>query len=94
MLEKFLKQSSFSSYEDMIQNFKLEIPEHYNFAYDVVDGWAKEDPERIALYWTNPEGHENKISFAKMKEYSDRLSNALTSLGVGRDDVVALILKR
>ncbi|MBQ7257137.1 MAG: AMP-binding protein [Abditibacteriota bacterium] len=94
MLEKFLKQSSFSSYEDMIQNFKLEIPEHYNFAYDVVDGWAKEDPERIALYWTNPEGHEKKISFAKMKEYSDRLSNALTSLGVGRDDVVALILKR
>lgn len=94
MLDKFLKQSEFSSYEDMVKNFKLDIPEHFNFAYDIVDAWAEKDPDRLALYWTNPEGYEKKITFAKMKEYSDRLANAFVSLGIGRDDVVALILKR
>ncbi|MBQ0105135.1 MAG: AMP-binding protein [Armatimonadetes bacterium] len=94
MLDKFLKQSSFSSYEDMIENFKIEIPENFNFAYDIVDGWAEKEPDKLALLWTNPEGYEKKITFGKMKEYSDRLANALSDFGVGRDDVVALILKR
>lgn len=31
---------NFSNYESMKQNFKLEIPEHFNFAKDVLDQWS------------------------------------------------------
>ena len=42
MLERFLKQTTFSSQEDFMKNFRVEVPENFNFAYDVVDAWAEE----------------------------------------------------
>ena len=41
MLEKFLDKIDFSSYEDFMQNFHINVPEDFNFAYDVVDEWAR-----------------------------------------------------
>jgi len=94
VLNKYLKNSEFSSYEDMIENFKIDIPENFNFAYDVLDEWAKSDPNKTALVWTNPEGDEKILSFGEMKEISDKCANFLTSCGVKKGDIVALILKR
>ena len=37
MLERFLDRIEFDSYEDFKQNYKLNIPEHFNFGYDIVD---------------------------------------------------------
>ena len=39
----------YASYEDLKKNFKIRIPENFNFAYDVVDRYAKDDPEKRAL---------------------------------------------
>ena len=36
MIERFLNQVEFSSYEDFMQHFKLIVPEHFNFGYDVI----------------------------------------------------------
>ena len=41
MLEKFLDKTEFESYEDFKANFKLNVPENFNFGYDVVDAWAE-----------------------------------------------------
>ncbi len=40
MVERFLKQTSFTSYEDYNEHLEFIIPEHFNFAYDVMDAWA------------------------------------------------------
>ena len=40
MLEKFLAKTSFDSYEDFMQNFHVNVPDNFNFGYDVVDEWA------------------------------------------------------
>ena len=40
MLEKYLKQTEFTDFEDFKANYKLIVPEHFNFGYDVVDAWA------------------------------------------------------
>ena len=40
MLEKFLRQTEFSSMADFNENYKVNVPECFNFAYDVVDEWA------------------------------------------------------
>lgn len=41
MIERFLKQTTFTSVEDYNKNLKFIIPENFNFAYDVMDEWAK-----------------------------------------------------
>ena len=48
MIEKYLNRTFFSSYNDMKKNLSLNIPENFNFAYDVLDKWAETDPDNIA----------------------------------------------
>ena len=94
MLERYLEKTEFDSLEDFQRNFKIKVPEHFNFAYDVVDRWAEEQPDKPALLWTNEAGEERQFTFREMKEYSDRTASFFQSLGIGRGDMVMLILKR
>lgn len=94
MLEKYLKQTIFSSYDDFMQNFKVEIPSNFNFAYDVVDEWARITPSKPALLWTDDKEHEHQYTFGDIKELSDRTASYFMSLGIKQGDRVLLILKR
>jgi len=94
MIERFLKQTHFESVEDYNQHLEFVVPDHFNFAYDVMDEWAKEAPDKLALLWTNDEGAEIRTTFAQLKEQSDQAASYLQSLGVGKGDPVMLILKR
>ena len=94
MIERFLKQTTFVSQEDYGKNLEFIIPEHFNFAYDVMDEWAKEKPEKLALLWTNDEGESIRFSFSDLKEQSDRAAAYFMQLGIGKGDMVMLILKR
>ena len=33
--------SSCDSYDEMIQNFSIKVPEYFNFGFDIIDHWAK-----------------------------------------------------
>lgn len=94
MIERFTNRTDFESYADFAANFKLTIPRDFNFAYDVVDVWAAEEPSREALLWTNPDGEERRFTFADMKELSDQTASFFQSLGVGKGTRVMLMLKR
>ncbi len=94
MIERFLKQTTFVSQEDYGKNLEFIIPEHFNFAYDVMDEWAKEKPEKLALLWTNDKGESIRFSFSDLKEQSDRAAAYFMQLGIGKGDMVMLILKR
>ena len=94
MLERFLRQTSFVSTEDYREHLQFIIPEHFNFAYDVMDVWAAENPDGLALLWTNDEGAEIRTTFARLKEGSDQAASYLQQLGIGKGDPVMLILKR
>ncbi|MBR4388474.1 MAG: AMP-binding protein [Prevotella sp.] len=94
MIERFLTQTQFSSEEDFQKNLHFIIPEHFNFAYDVMDAWAEEKPDKTALLWTNDEGAERRFTFADIKQETDRAAAYLQSLGIGHGDMVMLILKR
>ena len=94
MIERFLQQTHFESVEDYNKNLKFIIPENFNFAYDVMDEWAKEKPNGLALLWTNDQGKELKTTFAELKEQTDQAASYLQSLGIGKNDPVMLILKR
>ena len=94
MLERFVKQTQFTSQEDFIKNFKIEVPENFNFGYDVVDAWAAEDPDKEAILWTNDKGECIHFSYADLKKYTDQTASYFQSLGIGHGDKVMLILKR
>ena len=94
MIERFLKQTKFTSIEDYNKNLKFIIPENFNFAYDVMDAWAEEKPEGLAILWTNDQGEEIRTTFAELKEQTDQAASYLMSLGIGKNDPVMLILKR
>ncbi|MDP4092924.1 MAG: AMP-binding protein [Bacillota bacterium] len=94
MLERFLSQEAFSSYEDFKEKYKIKVPENFNFAYDVVDQIAQETPEKPSLVWCNDLGSEATYSFKEMQDYSCKAANVLKSLGIKKGDKVMLILKR
>ncbi len=92
--EKYLKKSRYESLSDFAENLDLVIPENFNFGYDVVDEYARLEPQKLALVWTNDQGEHRNYTFADMKKYSDQTASFLQSLGIGRGDKVMLILKR
>ncbi len=94
MLEQFLEKTQFESYEDFMTNFKVNVPENFNFGYDVVDKWAETNPDKKALLWTNDKGETIQFTFADIKRESDKTASFFASQGIGHGDMVMLILKR
>lgn len=94
MIERFLKKTTFTSVEDYNKNLEFIVPENFNFAYDVMDEWAKEQPEKLAMLWTSENGDEIRFTFRDIKEQTDRTAAYFQSLGIGKGDPVMLILKR
>lgn len=78
----------------VLSDFKVNIPEDFNFGYDVVDDIAVNDPDRRAMVWRNPEGEEHLFTFADMKKWSDKTANYFAEHGIGKGDYVMVILRR
>ncbi len=91
---KYLDQSVFDHLNDFNKNLKINVPENFNFAYDIVDEYARIEPEKKALVWTNDQGQFREFSFADIKRYSDQTASYFQSLGISHGDRVMLILKR
>lgn len=94
MLAKFLPREEFESYEDFKENFEINIPQNFNYGYDVIDEWTRLDPERIALLWCNDYGDELRISWKQLSEYSNKFANVLKNHGIKKGDNVLFIAKR
>ncbi|MEZ4598858.1 MAG: AMP-binding protein [Syntrophotaleaceae bacterium] len=93
LLDRFLTRTEFDSLEDFQGNFSLQIPENFNFAYDVVDVYAAEQPDKEALVWCDDHGNERRFTFAEMKHFSDKAANLFRSYRISKGDHVMLILK-
>ena len=94
MLNRFVSKVDFNSYEDFIENFRIIVPENFNFAYDVVDEVAAANPDKIALVWCDDKGGNKVFTFGQLKHFSDKTANFFSSLGIRRGDPVMLVLKR
>lgn len=94
MVEKFLPRMEFDSYEDFKANYRLNIPEGFNFAYDVIDGWAEQDPDKPALVWVDGGHHEKRLSFGDLSRLSSQAACFYQSLGIQKGDFVMLVLKQ
>ena len=93
LLPKFVSRVDFKSYEDFKENLKILVPENFNFAFDVVDAYAAEIPEKRALVWCNDIGEEKTINFRDLKVMSDKAANIFKKYGIKKGDSVMLTLK-
>ena len=94
LLKKFLPRIEFDSYEDFKENYKVNVPEDFNFGFDVVDAWAEHEPEKKALVWCDEEDDEKVFTFTDIMKLSNKAANFFKSLGVKKGSVVMLILRR
>nr|XP_035943443.1 acyl-coenzyme A synthetase ACSM3, mitochondrial isoform X1 [Halichoerus grypus]XP_035943447.1 acyl-coenzyme A synthetase ACSM3, mitochondrial isoform X1 [Halichoerus grypus]XP_035943455.1 acyl-coenzyme A synthetase ACSM3, mitochondrial isoform X1 [Halichoerus grypus] len=91
---------NFSNYESVKQEFKLEIPEYFNFAKDVLDQWtnmekAGKRPSNPAFWWINGNGEEVRWSFEELGSLSRKFANILTeACSLQRGDRVIVILPK
>jgi acetyl-CoA synthetase len=92
LLEKFVNKVEFDSYKEFRENFCIQPPLNFNFAYDVVDEYARIYPEKRAMVWCNDQ-EDYTFTFKDMKEYSNRAANFFAKCGVKAGDRVMLTLK-
>jgi len=94
LLKRYCPRIEFDSYEDFKANYRCNEPERFNFAYDIVDEWARIQPDKLALVWTNDAGDIKRYKFTDMKRMSDRAANVFAAHGVKKGTVVMLILRQ
>ncbi len=80
--------------EGRVDDFSFKIPERFNFAYDIIDRIAAEEPGRRAMRWCNEAGETRTFTFNDLSRESDKAASLFLSLGIGKGDKVMMILKR
>ena len=77
ILKKYLPRVDFESYEDFKAGYKVNVPDNFNFGFDVVDDWANNEPDKRALVWCNDhEGdtyEEYVFTFTDIKRRSNQM---------------------
>ena len=94
LLDRFLPRIEFDSYEDFKKNYRCEVPETFNFGFDIVDAWAQQEPDKMALVWCNDHGEEKRFTFTDISRLSNRAANFFKAHGVKKGTVVMLVLRR
>ncbi len=85
--------ANMTNYEQERAAFSLEVPEVFNFGFDVVDKWA-DDAQKLAMVWVGEDGREARHTFADIKRESNRFAHVLQKLGVGKGDGVMIVMPR
>jgi acetyl-CoA synthetase len=93
LLTSFISKTDFESYKDFRKSFTIHVPTDFNFAYDVVDRYARECPDKEALVWCD-DAEEKIFSFRDLSIASQKTANYLVSKGIHKGDPVMLILRR
>lgn len=94
LVKTYLPRIEFSDYADFKENFKITIPENFDFSRDIVDVWAENEPNKRALLYCTDEGYSRTFSFAEISELSKRAATWFRSMGIGKGDRVMTLLRR
>ena len=87
-------EPNMTDYEYSFANDRLEIPEYFNFGFDVVDKWAQ-DRTKMALISVDSTGNQAQYhTFWDLKVLSDKYANVLKSQGIKKGDRIFVMLPR
>lgn len=81
-------------YDSAREGFRIEVPQRFNFGFDVVDGFAR-DRTKLALVWADAQGKDiRKYTFWDVSAMSNKVANSLKALGVKKGDRIFIMLPR
>lgn len=80
-------------YEQFHPDFDWAVPDHFNFGVDVVDRFANEQ-DGPALTAENADGDIRRYTFSDIARTTDKLGAALRRQGLGKGDVIIVMLPR
>ena len=87
-------EPNMQDYQYSYDNDRLEVPEYFNFGFDVVDKWAQ-DRTKMALISIDSSGNQAQYhTFWDLKVLSDKYANALKTQGIKKGDRVFIMLPR
>ena len=80
------------NYEQIYKNFKWDIPEQFNFGFDIIDKWAGRR-NKLALVSIDGSGdHAAKHTFKELSLLSSKFANVLKKQGIKKGDRVLVML--
>ena len=82
------------TYLEQREKYIAQRPAAYNFVRDSFADWAKRQPDETALFWTDGQGAEVKLSYSALLERASRAAAVLRARGVSRGDTVLIVLSR
>ena len=90
-----VEDREFKDYDDFAKHCRLKAPKDFNFAYDIIDRYAKEAPEKKALVWIDDNSDDAKVfTFTDISRESKRAAYWLSLKGIKKGDTVMLALRR
>ena len=93
-MEIITTEPNMTDYQYAFANDRLEIPQYFNFGFDVVDKWAQ-DRTKVALISVDSTGKLAQYhTFWDLKVLSDKYANVLKSQGIKKGDRVFVMLPR
>ena len=79
---------------DEAAGLTLDVPENYNFGFDLIDRRADE-ADKVALIYDDSNTREVRdIRFSDLKASSNRFANVLASMGAAKGDMVFMMIPR
>lgn len=84
-----------ASYEEARETYGVEMPERFNPVLDIIEAWASEAPDDLALVSLGPAGETvAEHTVAEIAAESRRTARALLELGVKPGEPVFIMLPR
>lgn len=94
IIKRYVPRTEFADYEDFSAHFKIDVPDDFDFARDVVDAYAAGEPEKCALLYCDDSGVEKRFTFADISRLSKQAASYFLSLGIQKGDRVLTLLRR
>jgi len=82
-------------YEATRREFRLDVPARFNYTIDVVDRWARDEPDKLALVAIEPDGRgATRHTYGEVSRDANRAARFFAELGVAKGDRVFVQLPR
>ncbi len=79
------------TYDALRDGFRWDLPDQLNMAAQACDDWAARHPARTAIIELLGDGKRRDLSYASLREMSERLALALRDRGVAPQDRVGVL---
>jgi len=81
-----------ADWQTLRDEFRWDVPKHFNIAIACCDSWASAEPNKIAIVHVEQDGTQKNVSFQQLSAASNGLANGFRAIGMQKGDRCAVLL--